>query len=163
MPLNILWNIHFFFFERAKQAQPWASNAADINIFNYVIQHHSVISEQHLTTRETFSDSRGTQHRLLNKTAVMQSNTDDGKTTASVIIKKKITKRKTLVDFKPPPSVLTVNISSISICHCVFICPDSSGPLDTNLQSFSDSPTQFAVMDAHITDRGQHNPGWFSE
>lgn len=86
--------------------------------------------------RELFSDDRGRQHRLLNKTAAMQSKTDDRRTTGS-------RKRNGTFRFliKPPLYVLTVNIhhilfvlfSRFKVSKHVFMVQA------TNSQSFSSS------------------------
>ena len=86
-------------------------------MFNRVIPRHlffeSATSEQHLTMQKIFSDDRGRQHRLLKKTAAMQSETDERRTTGSRL-KQNIQTRISLI--KLPLYVLTVNIQ-----HTLFI------------------------------------------
>lgn len=87
-------------------------------MFNRVIPRRlfeSATSGQHLTMQKIFSDDRGRQHRLLKKTAAMQSETDDRRTTGS-IIQQNIQTHFLFFLIKPPLYVLTVNIQ-----HTLFI------------------------------------------
>lgn len=101
-------------FERAKQeAQLWASNAGNINMFNRVVQRHrlnrwfrnsvSQIAGKSLATIEAGSID------YWRKTAATQSETDDRRTTGSVI-------KQNIKNITLPLYVLTVNIQ-----HWLFI------------------------------------------
>lgn len=147
-------------FERAKQeAQLWASSAGNTNMFDRVIPRHCLnqwLQNNISQCRKIFSDDRGRQHWLLKKTAAMQSETDDRRTTGSIIQQKhSITP---LFFIWLPLYVLTVSIQQCYLSQCLYwfltACNVYYAVQQLNHNHPTFEQTQFAPMNKYS--RGNH-------